>query len=421
MSNALQSTVDRLISQLPDTLSYLTPDDLIAAGWPDVLVARVNVELEQNLAESVGLPESDWANMHAEAVQDAWLQFLGAIRAETRLPISYVRPVLETSLEDVVELLSQPLTSLPDYLFGSLTSLSRDHLASRVSKTGVYPQLTHALVRYLDRKQLDVLSKTEAARILKAVDAKLSEHHTALNWGQVLAPLFELMPEGVEPDLLVAYFRERGMLAEARAFANYDHLVDPSALIELLSQPFEDVPDEEPVVVAAPVAAAPVVIAPEPEPEPEPEAEAEKEPEPEPEAVAPAEIDPEPIGIPIWQRFMPQEEERVEEVIDEAEKTKDDEPSSMLSYYNQDPTEDPRASRILELMADMEEEFIERIFGGDESSFSAAIADIARYDTYAEAGRYIKKEVFDRNRIDLFSDDAVLFLDRVQTYFLEHS
>jgi hypothetical protein len=128
--------------------------------------------------------------------------------------------------------------------------------------------------------------------------------------------------------------------------------------------------------------------------------------------VAPAEIDPEPIAIPIWQRFMPQEDDDV---------TKEDNEVPILGMYSQDPSEDPRASRILVLMADMEEEFIERIFGGDESSYSAAIADIARYDTYAEAGRYIKKEIFDRNRIDLFSDDAVLFLDRVQTYFLEHS
>lgn len=409
MSNALQSIVDRLIAQLPDTLSYLTTDDLLAAGWPEVLVTRINVELERNLAESVGLPESDWANMHAESVQDAWLQFLGAIRAETRLPISYVRPVLETSIEDVIELLSQPLTALPDYLYGSLPSLSRDHLAARVAKTGVYPQLTHALVRYLDRKQLDALSKTDAARILRLVDAKLSESHTALNWGQMLAPFFELMPEGVEPDWLAAFFRERGMTAEARAFATYDRRVDASKLIELLSQPFEDVDDEEPEEVAVPVVAAPE---PEPEPEPEPqhEIEAEPEPEPEPEVVTPAEIDPEPMSVPIWQRFMPQEE---------AGETETDEQAPILGMYSQDPTDDPRASRILELMADVQAEFIERIFGGDESSFSAAIADIARYDTYAEAGRYIKKEIFDRNRVDLFSDDAVLFLDRVQTYFVE--
>lgn len=376
MSNALQSIVDRLIGQLPENLSYLTPDDLIAAGWPDFLVARINVELEQNLAESVDLPESDWANMHAEAVQDAWLQFLGAIRAETRLPISYVRPVLETSIEDVVELLSQPLTFLPDYLFGSLISLSRDHLASRVSKTGVYPQLTHALVRYLDRKDLDSLSKVDAARILRAVDAKLSDHFTALNWGQVLAPLFELMPDGVEPDLLSAYFHERGMLPEARAFAAYDRLVDKSKLIELLSQPFEDVADEEPVA-EAPVIVAPAIIEPETEPIEE------------------------------------------DEVIQEDEVTKEENYVPILSMYSQEPSEDPRASRILVLMGDTKDEFIDRIFGGDENAYFAAISDIARYDTYAEAGRYIKKEIFDRNRIDLFSDDAVLFLDRVQTYFVE--
>lgn len=401
MSNALQSIADRLIAQLPDNLSYLTPDDLRAAGWPEFLVARITVELEQNLAESVALPESDWAGMHAESVQDAWRQFLDAIRAETRLPISYVRPVLETSIEDVADLLSQPLSCLPDYLFGSLTSLSRDHLASRVSKTGVYPQLTHALVRYMDRKQLDSLSKADVARILRAVDAKLSEHFTALNWGQVLAPMFDLMPDGVNPDWLVAYFNERGMTAEARAFAAYDHLVDKSKLIELLSQPFTDVQDVEPEL--------------EPEPLPLPVL------EPEPEMVTPAEIDPEPIAIPIWERFMTQEKDAETKKDEEMKEEFKDKAIPILSLYSQDPSEDPRAARILELIGDMDSEVVTHLFGGDEKSYLAAVADIARYDTYAEAVRYIKKEIFDRNRLDMFSDDAVLFLDRVQTYFVEQS
>ncbi len=418
MSNPLQSIVDRLVGQLPDNLSHFTLNELLNAGWPDFVVARVKVELERNLADSVTLPENDWADMHAHAVQEAWVQFLEAIRAETRLPISYARPVLETSIEDILDQLSQPLTALPDYLYGTLPSLTRDHLASRVSKTGVYPQLIHSLVRYMDRKKIDVLSKDEAARILRAVDSKLTEHHTALNWGQVLSPMFELMPDGVDPDLLAAYFAERGMKVEAREFLDFDRPVDKSKLIELLSQPFEDLEDDviqeiavlapEPDVVAEEVAAEPVI-------DEEPEIAPEPEPEPEPEIVTPIEIDPEPIVIPIWQRFMPGEEEA------EKEEPVEKETPSILNFYNKDPSEDPRASLILELMSDMEHEFIVSLFGDEESAYASAIADIARYDTYAEAVRYIRKEIFDRNRIDMYSDDAALFLDRVQTYFLENT
>ena len=443
----MQTIVETLIGQLPDDMSYLTPDDLLQAGYPPFLVARINVELEHNLAESVALPSSDWANMHADSVQDAWGQFLDAIRAETRIPISFIQPVLETCIEDLLDLLSQPRTSIPDYLFGSLDTLSRDQLASRVGKTGVYPTLMHSLVRYCDRKKLDQLSKSEASRIIKAVDDKLTENYTALNWGQRLSPLFELMPTGVDADLLASFFNDRGMKSEARAFAASDTSISKSMLIEYLSQPFSDSDDEE---------VEPVIEDDEETKEDETDettkvSEVEEMNEDETDDMTKVseveetiEAETENVAdepVPIWKRFAPEETEEDDpfaEVIstpvapsfelDTPESSggshppvEEPESEPLINLYSQDAEDDPRAARIFELMDDLKSEFTENLFGGDENAYVSAVTDIAKYDTYAEAGRYIKKEILDRNRVDLYSDDAVLFLDRIQTYFVEHT
>jgi hypothetical protein len=447
----MQTIVETLIGQLPDDLSYLTPDDLLQAGYPPFLVARINVELEHNLAESVALPSSDWANMHADSVQDAWGQFLDAIRAETRIPISYIQPVLETCIEDLLDLLSQPRTSIPDYLFGSLDTLSRDQLASRVGKTGVYPTLMHSLVRYCDRKKLDQLTKSEASRIIKAVDDKLTETYTALNWGQLLSPLFELMPTGVDADLLARFFNDRGMKSEARAFAASDSSISKSLLIEFLSQPFADYDDEileDETMKIDELTKGPVI---EEIVEDESEAEEAELNEVEnnemtkvSEVEETLEAETEDVAdepVPIWKRFAPEETEEDDpfaEVIstpvapsfnlDTPESSggshppvEETESEPLINLYSQDAEDDPRAARIFDLMADLKSEFIDNLFGGDENAYYAAVMDIAKYDTYAEAGRYIKKEILDRNRVDLYSDDAVLFLDRIQTYFVEHT
>ncbi len=127
--------------------------------------------------------------------------------------------------------------------------------------------------------------------------------------------------------------------------------------------------------------------------------------------------------VPIWKRFAPEEEAIVSPSVPAFVLDTEPEPEAepLINLYSQDAEDDPRSARVFELMADIKSDVIDSLFGGDENAYVAAIMDIAKYDTYAEAGRYIKKEILDRNRVDLYSDDAVLFLDRIQTYFVEHT
>lgn len=100
--------------------------------------------------------------------------------------------------------------------------------------------------------------------------------------------------------------------------------------------------------------------------------------------------------VPIWQRFTAGAD--------------DQEPV--------DKHEDLRFS-IRQHVRDMEQEFTDHIFGGDQEAFLEALDTISRFEEWRQAGAYINKEIFERNNIDLYSDTAIYFTDRMQTYFLD--
>ena len=71
-------------------------------------------------------------------------------------------------------------------------------------------------------------------------------------------------------------------------------------------------------------------------------------------------------------------------------------------------------------LSDERERFIDEIFGGSETAYDIALAEIINYDKWKQASKFLEHEIFSRNRIDLYSEVAVDFTDRLHTYFLEY-
>ena len=124
MDYIIRNVTQNLLEKLPDSQSHFKLNDLESHGIPDFVVDRIQVELENNLAESLVPPDTDWANMNTESVQFAWNQFVRAIRAETRLPASYASTVMETSVGDIIDILIQPRKNIPEIIYGNDDKLS---------------------------------------------------------------------------------------------------------------------------------------------------------------------------------------------------------------------------------------------------------------------------------------------------------
>lgn len=637
MDRLIRTTTEHFLAMLDDQREFYSLQELLDAGLPDFLVKRMRLELVRNLQDSVTPPQTDWADMTTDAVQKAWRRFLGAIHEEIRLPASYVAPVIESAVADILDLMVTPRAFLPEYIFGSESRMNQQMIAERCEWVVVYTYFANALPRFMEKKGRKSLTKEQADRIIERLDERITSHYTSLNWAQLFDPWFQLLGEKVEPGLFANFFRDKGKPGVARLFDAEPDPIHRTRLIEILSKPqldefdddFEDVgedllgvpeevmdleqskdivsptgkpkasdageekedtgkerltaQDQDTVAAGKEDAKDKKADAAEPEVKPdetkvktdekkkkseepekksdepekkpddpekksdEPAAKAEdskvktreqaeesKDPEAksedpevkskemevksqkpettadksemkperekqkseerdskqkseeieepevqkmesdekdkaadedkrkdkgededendegnlitrfqktngndkhEPPLVSTLKTDPEedeedtiPLyskikpdreegdeEVPIWQQFTKADEEAAGELDDENDETpvSGEEPAGAESVSAEE------LEKIRSYIKDMEEEFVSELFGGDEGAFLEAIEHISRLSDWKEAGTYISKEVFDRNLIDIYSDTAIYFTDRMQTYFLE--
>jgi hypothetical protein len=571
MQRFIQQITQKLIDRLPDNDQYYRLYELRSWEFPSFIIQRIKIELERNLAESMIIPKTDWANTQSDAVLDAWQQFVDAIRAEARLPASYAKTVIETAVADIVEMLVQPRKNIPEVIFGNEDELNADAIRDRVQAVVVYPQFAKLIPRYMEKKELNVLTRQRCKKIVKSADEKLTKKYSPLNWAQMLEPLFKLSSEGIDTNLLRLFFEDRDMPRVARQLDLMDKSLTRAELIEVLSSPdllnieddseqsnlFADrststkdhgVADLDNTVTTeknTPSTGTSETSADDAQPQSEigeseessekisespfdleePE-EQETSPEDEQEELSEKEhtinadfeeeasqsspnekkdtgeeddsinalfleededqreeerpdlktnnnIDEETGGdseqdeqvvqdnidetgdlateepkdeeqhssnelsdqkfkngqdteskeeeeTPMWMRYMSDEEiEEYKKKQEEGEVDEDgfiEEP--IIDLTNEDASEKEIDKLRSELSGDREM-FVEEIFGGSDRAYDEAVEDIAGYDSWRDVSKYIEKDVFKRNMVDMYSEPAVDFTDRLQSYFLQ--
>lgn len=542
MNQTLQKTTQKLIDLLPEEEQYYQPDELHSWGFPSFVVKRIQVELKRNLAESMIPPKTDWANIETEAVQHAWQQFVQAIRDETRLPASYARAVIETSVADLLDILIAPRQNAPEVIFGNDEELSYEQVCRRVEAITVYSHFSTLLPRYMEKKELDTLAKERCSQIVKQADAKMTANYSSLNWAQMLAPLFDLLDGEVEPSLFRLFFEDRNMDRLSEAFDQKDESLNRAGFIEVLStlrsvsdntdefsgdeevkpvkqeeESFSNKIDTDTDSVESTTDTDDIAEQQEDD-QPEPVTESEKLPtaseeqedseespeqeEDEPERMndqyeyseavydpeekeyennslnsvfaageehtedeeevietpdfsdegestepseeefevpSPPTIDEkeepgEDADTPIWMNYMSEEDktalEEQDEVPEELSVTGYEEETDAPvdeDGFIEEPIIDLREEEspeeetvdLSKYLSDERDRFVEEIFGGSEQAYDKAIEKIAGYENWRSASKYIQKEVFKRNMVNLYSKTAVNFTDRLQNYFLK--
>lgn len=586
MEQYLKNITSDLVDRLPNGHLYYTPADLKDAGYPTFLVDRIHHELQKNLADSVKLPESDWADMKTDSVQDAWDHFLVAIRAETRIPSSYVKSVTENAVEDVIELLSKPRKSVLETLFRNNEDAQLAELQARRKWVVVNVIMADALIRYAQRKGLDEISRKQASFVISETDRLICAGFTPLKWAQHLEHWFELLGKEIPSVLLRVYFLDKEMRSVARQFESGPDFLTRAQLIEVLSTTDFDYDDEDEMVDEK--AGEPEILIADEVVDHDSEVDtifskaASFDLDETPELIASDsentvselpfdledevsnndsagdgnksdlpfdldEIDGQPANseneselpfdlvddtsifdspkkineldltadnqnldqlrseltineeqtedneVPIWQRFVPEEEaEATQETVDEtedevitiadltsvnveesdvlsiadissdsnetdtlhsisdislndseveewsADEESDDDSFSNTSihqYQNQYNNDDSiaessdddddddviylsdDAKSLLAYLNNNRDAYIDEIFRGDERAFYTQIGEISTYSNWFMAGKFITRDIFDKNRVDLYSDNAVQFTDSVQEYF----
>lgn len=540
MQRTIQQITQQLVDQLPENDQYYRLDELRSWDFPSFVIRRIKIELERNLAESMIIPKTDWANTQSDAVLDAWQKFVDAIQAEARLPASYGKTVIETAVADVIEMLVQPRKNVPHVIFGTDEELTAEEIRERLKAVVVYPHFSRLIPRYMQKKELDTLTKKRCAVIISNADKKLTENYSPLNWAQMLEPLFKLVGGNIDTNLLRLFFEDKDMPRIARKLDLMNDTLSRAHLIEVLSSPdlldFEGYEDEQSSLFGN----QPETLSDQPKqsshiPEPTKKPESNKdssdeetnvdeafgiaeekeskevesteeteadetlnknftEPEEEfsdkkieededslnavfreqdeeviageatdsdqekvieenaaedPEEEKPQEIDlkadkendqesveetDQPVEqsssqngqssqddeeTPIWMRYMSDEE--VEEYEKEQAAEKEAEESGFIEEPIIDLTkEDASDEEVKALKKQLKvdrEFFVEEIFRGSDRAFEEAVEEIASHDSWRDVSKYIEKDIFKRNLVDMYSEAALDFTDQLQTYF----
>lgn len=512
------------MDRLPENDQYYRIEELRSWEFPSFIVRRISVELKRNLSDSMTIPKTDWANTSADAVLDGWQQFIDAIQGEARLPASYAQAVIETAVSDIIEMLAQPRKNVPDVIFGAKDELSAEQLHQRLESVVVYRHFAVVLSQYMQKKELETLSKERCSTIIAQADEKLTSRYSPLNWAQMLEPLFQLQEDGIDTNLLRLFFEDKKMPRIARKFDLMNTVLSRAEFIEVLSSPelldfdgyeddqsslFEDQPpamtekgNNGSQTIVAQEKGEPVqqteedelqgsasedqplksdetdeiededddslnaVFEGEAEEEEHTEDELEEETSEAEEGVKEdkdgetekqdnsekiekeeehkdssseastssaeeqedLETDTEVTSefkeaTPMWMRYMSDEEieEYKKELGAEEDENVDedgfiDEP--IIDLTKEDAS-DEEIKNLRDMLSDDEELFVEEIFRGSDRAFDQAIEDIAAYDSWRDVSKYIEKDIFKRNLVDMYSEAAVDFTDRLQSYFLE--
>jgi len=235
MEHTIHHITNKLEARLPDDSDNFRPSELLEAGIPSFVVERVKIELFRNLSESIVPPETDWANMDSERVETSWQSFIEAIRAEAHLPKGFVHPVLETAVADILEVLTKPRTTLPDLIFGVDDALNFETMLERKKSVVVFTYLVDILPRYMEKKELDAITRQQCEKIIHRVDERVTANYTPLNWVQLLEPLFELCSGNVDSELLRLFFEDKQNEELANCFDEEPGDVTRRQTIEILS------------------------------------------------------------------------------------------------------------------------------------------------------------------------------------------
>ncbi len=122
---------------------------------------------------------------------------------------------------------------------------------------------------------------------------------------------------------------------------------------------------------------------------------------------------------PIWQSYLGDEDHIEADDIDEPE----------YSAYSEMEEDDPIMSLIIEAekkenvekliqwLKEDEKRFVKSIFNGSNASYERALIKLDEFESWKNAANFIGKEIFARNSVNMYDDDAVDFTDKLQDYF----
>lgn len=452
MRQIIKEITDRFLSKLPAGQGYFTMTELAGYDYPGFFLELVSHELNRKFNESIPFPQNEWIKPNSEKVKRAWSQFKESITTEVSLPSDKAAPIFEHCVEELVNTLVEPRKYVPKILFGDQNSLTSDEVEANARRLVVYEHFPNALIRYMFKRNFDTIGIEKGTVVISQIDDKLTENYTPLNWVQLLEPWFTLMNNEIDSQLLSRFFREKNRTGWGNRFQKVNKSIKRNEIIDILSEP-ESASDAETAQTTPETVntvSEKTTVWPEEEKPVKKQKPVKKEeeladnPGPSGKVNASPKIDKQAdqSEVPIWKQYT-EEDSDDESLIGQfykdnqknpeitladelAPKEKEKQKIDFTDYSDEEDEEDLEDAgedlkNLFKYVNDQSDYFVHELFGGDDNTFMQALDDIASFENWNKASKYITNEIFRRNMIDIYSEPALDFTDTLQNYFLEKS
>lgn len=139
--------------------------------------------------------------------------------------------------------------------------------------------------------------------------------------------------------------------------------------------------------------------------------------------------------VPMWKSFLEREDPDDEPsfYFDESSEVSKDEETGF--YSEEDETDEypvinigdsvdgvtgDEIEQLSKWLSADRDRFIRTIFNDSSLAWEQALIDLTIFDDWKSAAKYLEKEIFNKNRIDIYSEVAVDFTDYLHSYFMEY-
>lgn len=138
--------------------------------------------------------------------------------------------------------------------------------------------------------------------------------------------------------------------------------------------------------------------------------------------------------VPMWKSFLERDnpDDEPSFYFDESPESSSDQETSLfddLDEINETPIIEVTgdASVVDDEIEDLakwldadRDRFLHDIFNDSKLAWEQALIDLTVFDDWKSASRYLESEIFNKNRIDIYSEVAVDFTDYLHSYFMKH-
>lgn len=129
---------------------------------------------------------------------------------------------------------------------------------------------------------------------------------------------------------------------------------------------------------------------------------------------------------PMWAQFLSEDQMEVMMAKREGET---EEASINDSLYVEDeddeliieaPQEKSDTIPLNGYLHEKETEWAKALFGGNNAEYKAAVKKIESFEDWKQASEYVETQIFNKEYVDMFSEEAIGFIDVLQTYFKKY-